>query len=169
MAVILRQDLSRDVDAPQDARRRAIASPSRLPQTEIGKFMKLVNFIVAGAAATLVLQGCTSPIDCTTLPSLAITLRVVDAATGRAIMDSTQVSAVQTGPPQFDALATYPGSDSSAAARIRIMGVAGIYDLTVQRKGYVPAVRRGVVVLSEDARCLRAKTVDLTISLSPGQ
>lgn len=129
--------------------------------------MKLVKRVIAGASAILLLQGCTIPTACTTMPSLAITLRVVDAVTGRAIMDSTQVSAVQASPPQFEAPATYPGPDTSAAARIRIGGEAGIYDLTVQRRGYATAVRRGVVVSSYDGPCGGARTVDLTIALSP--
>lgn len=62
---------------------------------------------------------------------------------------------------------SYLGSDASAAARIRIEGLAGIYDLTVHRKGYAPSVQRGIVLPSTDGACLHARTADLTISLAP--
>lgn len=131
--------------------------------------MTRVTLFMGLTAATLLLDGCRGPVACNLLPITAITIAVVDSATGRAILDSVEVHAVQTVAPAFDGFVSYPEHGSPTPSRIKIFGGPGVYDLTVQRNGYAPSVQRGVLVSSDDAPCPRPIAVDLTIALSPAR
>ena len=128
----------------------------------MGCFPRRFRQLLGVGSAVLGLAGCESPTDpvvCTTIAVQAITLTVVDGASGQRICDAT-VTAVDgsfsQGLPPFPGSApdcTYSGPTERA----------GTYEVRVSRAGYQPATASNVRVAADECHVI---PVRLTVTLN---
>jgi hypothetical protein len=128
----------------------------------MGFFRRRCRPLAGAGLAVLGLTGCESPADpvvCTAIAVQAITLTVVDGASGQRVCDA----AVTVVDGSFsEVLPPFPGS----AAECTYSGPterAGTYEVRVSRAGYQPATERNVRVTADACHVI---PVRLTVTLN---